>query len=178
LACLPAEFQTAGDASGIVDVDDGKAGGVEGLQTAEHVFECHSAHFFADGGVDGRKWGESADKRVEIKSAPADNDGDFFPRGDIADDFQSARSESCGVHVLGAGHRAEKMMRDEGLFAGGGLRTEHGELAIKLKGVSADDFAGEFFGESEGEIGFTDGGRAGEEDGLAEDGAVGHGEQS
>jgi hypothetical protein len=46
-----------------------------------------------------------------------------------------------------------------------------------LEGVGADDFAVEFFGESEGEVGFADGGRAGEEDGLAEDGAVGHGER-
>jgi hypothetical protein len=69
------------------------------------------------------------------------------------------------------------MMRDEGLFAGGGLCAKHGELAVELEGVGADDFAVEFFGEREGEVGFADGGRAGEEDGLAEDAAVGHGER-
>jgi hypothetical protein len=53
------------------------------------------------------------------------------------------------------------------------LRAEDGKLAVKLEGIGADDFAAVPLGEGERDVGFADGSRAGEENGVAENGAVG-----
>ena len=144
------------------------------MQPGQHVLEGHAPHLLAKAGIDGRKLREAGGDGLQVKPATADNDGIFSPRDNVGHGIEGAAGVLRGIHFAGARDAAEEMMRDAGLIGGAWLRAEHGEFAVKLESVGAHDFAGVAFGESEGDIRFADGGRSGEEDGLAEDGAVGH----
>jgi hypothetical protein len=69
------------------------------------------------------------------------------------------------------------MMRDSRFFGVARLRAEHGKFAIHLEGIGADNFAVVFFRQGERDVRLSHGRRASDQDGLAEDGAVGHGER-
>jgi hypothetical protein len=172
LAGLQAEFESARDAAGVVDIDRGEAGGVEGPELRKHGLECHSPDLLADRGIDRRKVRESAGEGLQIEPAPADDDREFMARDDARDGLEGALGELRGVHFLGAGHAAEEVMRHAGLVGGGRLCAEHGELAVKLEGIGTDDFAAELFREGERDIRFADGSRAGEEDGVTQNRAI------
>ncbi len=63
------------------------------------------------------------------------------------------------------------------MIGGAWLRTKHREFAIKLESIGADDFALVLHGQRQGDVRFADGRRAGEKDGVAENGAIGHGKK-
>ena len=175
---METEFKAPRDAARIVHIDDSDAGGIEILQPREHGFQCHRPHVFADGGIDGGEWRESGNERLQIKSAAADDERDFAARDDGFDHAECAFGILRGIHILRARDATEEVMRHARLIVRGRLRAEHGEFAVELERVGTDDFAAVRRGEGERDRRFADGGRAGEEDGVAEESAVGHGGRS
>jgi hypothetical protein len=112
---------------------------------------------------------------LEIKSTAADDQWSSAAGDDVFDRGERQVGETRGIRGIGARDRAEQMVRHSGTLRRGGLGAKDGKIAVKLEGIGTNDFAAVFLGERERNLRFSDGGRAGEKDGLAEDGAVGHG---
>ena len=70
--------------------------------------------------------------------------------------------ELRGVKGLGQVADVDQVMRHAGAFGGRRLGRADVESAIHLHGIGGNDFAADLFGEMQRDLGFADGGRAGD----------------
>ena len=138
--------------------------GVEFCELALEFRERACCQLGAQSGIRAGEIGKPAQEGVRLHAGAADNDGHVAARENGRDAFAGEGEVLADVERLGDGNLADEMMRDACAQCARRFGREDVEAAIDLERIRADDFAATAFGHGDRDVGFSDSGRASDDE--------------
>src|ERR1017187_644584 len=165
-AAEPNHFHGADDAARVLAVNFFISRRVAFTQFGQQFFQRRGFEFGAQFRVGGRRFAKSFEKGFEVKSGAAAKDRHATARLDLHDSLMREPGELRGVERFGQVADVNEVMRHAGAVGGRWLGRADVESAIDLHGIGGNDFTAELPGKAQGDFRFSDGGRAGDEEGT------------